>query len=339
MSAQSWFNRIWYGTRTPPWWLMPWSQLFRGLMAVRRALYRRGWIASVRLRCPVIVVGNLSVGGTGKTPLVIWLAAQLRARGLEPGIVTRGFGGSGGIARLIGGSDDAAIVGDEPVVLARRTGVRVAVGRDRPAAARLLIDAGCNVIVSDDGLQHYALARDCEIAVIDGARRLGNGWLLPAGPLREPRSRLTEVDAVVINGGAAVAPAISMHLAAERAISLSDGGTRPLTAFRGTAVHAIAGIGNPQRFFEMLRGQGIDVTPHPLDDHARIGAAEITFADRKAVLMTEKDAAKCAHWADTRHWVVPVDAAFAEGDSVKLLDIVANCLDRRRAANDEVKHG
>lgn len=340
MSAQARLNRIWYRDGTPPWWLMPWSLAFGGIAALRRFLYRRGLISSVRLRCPVIVVGNLSVGGTGKTPLVLWLVTRLRALGFEPGIVTRGFGGSGRSACLVNAADDPAIAGDEPVMLAGRSGARVAVGRDRPAAAQLLIDAGCDSIVSDDGLQHYALQRDCEIALIDGMRGLGNGWLLPAGPLREPPSRLTEVDAIVVNGGRnAFAGAASMRLVGQQALALTGGRMRPLSDFAGTVVHAVAGIGNPPRFFEMLRDQGIEVIPHPLDDHARIAAADVVFADGKPVLMTEKDAVKCAKFADERHWLVPVEAVFTEADSGKLLGIVARCIERRGPGKREALHG
>lgn len=290
--------------------------------------------------CAVIVVGNLSVGGTGKTPLVIWLVARLRALGFVPGIVTRGFGGSATAAQLIDAAQDPGIAGDEPLVLARRSGVRVAVGRDRPAAARLLIDAGCDLIVSDDGLQHYKLARDCEIVVIDGARRFGNGWPLPAGPLREPPARLAEVDAIVVNGGRIAEPgAISMRLAARDAVALGGGGTRALSSFAGNAVHAVAGIGNPQRFFDMLRAQGIDVIPHALDDHARITAADISFADLKPVLMTEKDAVKCQELADNRHWYIPVDAVFDEADGVKLMQIVTKKINDRKIKADGVEHG
>ncbi len=206
--------------------------------------------------------------------------------------------------------DDPAAAGDEPVLLARRCGARVAAGRDRPAAARLLVAAGCNLVVSDDGLQHYALERDCEIAVVDGERLLGNGWLLPAGPLREPRSRLAAADLIVVNGDHPAFPgALTMRLRAQHAVALSGGAVRPLSDFAGSAVHAVAGIGNPQRFFEMLRSLGIEVLPHALDDHARIVRADIAFADRRAVLMTEKDAVKCARFADERHWAVPIDAA------------------------------
>jgi tetraacyldisaccharide 4'-kinase len=340
MSAEAWLNRIWYRAGAPPWWLMPWAFAFRGLVALRRLLYRRGLLRRVRLPCPVIVVGNLSVGGTGKTPLVIWLAARLRELGFEPGVVTRGYGGAGVAARLVEPGDDPRAAGDEPVLLARRSGARVAAGTDRPAAARLLIAAGCNLIVSDDGLQHYALERDCEIAVVDGARLLGNGWLLPAGPLREPRARLVAADLIVANGEQTAFPeALTMRLRALHAVALSGGAVRPLGAFAGTAVHAVAGIGNPQRFFEMLRGLGIEVLAHALDDHARIGRADIDFSDRRAVLMTEKDAVKCAQFADERHWAVPIDAYFDAADSVKLLDIVARSVARQVPGKREVRHG
>ena len=173
--------------------------------------------------------------------------------------------------RLIQPSDDPRVVGDEPLLLSRRTAVPVAIGGDRPAAAQLLVGAGCDVIVSDDGLQHYALARDCEVVVIDGDRRFGNGWLLPAGPLRETRSRLAVADAIVVNGGRALLEgALSMRLEARSAVALTGGRVSPLDAFAGVAVHAVAGIGNPERFFNMLRAYGILVEGHALADHARI---------------------------------------------------------------------
>jgi tetraacyldisaccharide 4'-kinase len=278
----------------------------------------------------VVIVGNLSVGGTGKTPLVCWLVARLGERGYKPGVVTRGYGGSIRTVRLIESSDDPAVVGDEPVLLARRTGVPVAVGRDRPAAAQLLVGAGCDVIVSDDGLQHYALARDCEVVVIDGDRRFGNGWLLPAGPLREARSRLKLADAVVVNGGRAlIEGALIMRLEAKNAVAAAGGRVTPLQKFAGRTVHAIAGIGNPERFFNMLRAHGIEVMGHPLADHARLRAQDIVFADDKPVLMTEKDAVKCKALIDERHWYVPVNAYFDAGESTTLLDIVTQCLAKR----------
>jgi tetraacyldisaccharide 4'-kinase len=325
MSAQSWLNRIWYERSTPPWWLMPMSFIYGAVSGSRRYLYAKRLRKSTRMTRPVIVVGNLTVGGTGKTPLVCWLVARLCELGFKPGVVTRGYGGSSRSVRLIDGSDDPGVVGDEPVLLSRRTGVPVAVGRDRPAAAQLLVGAGCDVIVSDDGLQHYALARDCEVAVIDGDRRFGNGWLLPAGPLRETRSRLSVADATVVNGGRALLRgALSMRLEAKTAVALDGARVSPLHSFAGVQVHAIAGIGNPDRFFNMLRAHGIEVIGHALPDHVRINPKDIHFADDKPVLMTEKDAVKCARAADERHWYVPVSASFAGLESTTLLAIVTD---------------
>jgi tetraacyldisaccharide 4'-kinase len=329
MSVQSWLNRIWYERASPPWWLLPLSLTYGGVAGTRRYLYSRRLRRSIRLSCPVVVVGNLSVGGTGKTPLVCWLVAKLTERGMKPGVVTRGYGGSSSVARRVRASDDAALVGDEPLLLARR-GVSVAVGRRRPAAAQLLLADGCDVIVSDDGLQHYALARDCEIVVIDGDRRFGNGWLLPAGPLRESPGRLSGADAVVVNGGRAlVEGAFSMRLEAKSVVAVATGTSKPLSAFAGQRVHAVAGIGNPERFFNMLRAHGIVVMGHPLDDHARLQASDIAFGDDRPVLMTEKDAVKCAAIADQRHWYVPVNASFSAGESSMLLDIVTQCISKR----------
>jgi tetraacyldisaccharide 4'-kinase len=330
MSAESWLNRIWYDRPAPPWWLIPLSLTYGAASGTRRFLYARRLRRSVRLCRPVIVVGNLTVGGTGKTPLVCWLAARLVERGFQPGIVTRGYGGSLRGVRLVKASDDPAVMGDEPILLARRTGVPVAAGRDRPAAAQLLVDSGCDVVVSDDGLQHYALSRDCEIVVIDGDRRFGNGWLLPAGPLREGRARLGEADAVVVNGGRALLDgALSMRLEARSAVALNGERTRPLPTFAGLQVHAVAGIGHPERFFNMLRAHGIEVIGHALPDHARLTPADVDFPDSKPVLMTEKDAVKCRHAADDRHWYVPVSAYFEGGESTTLLEIVTERIAER----------
>ncbi len=323
MSAESWLNRVWYERPAPPWWLIPLSLVYGAVSGSRQFLYAKRLRRATRLRRPVIVVGNLTVGGTGKTPLVCWLAARLAERGFAPGIVTRGYGGSSRAVRRVQASDDPAVMGDEPILLARRTGLPVAAGRDRPAAAQLLLDLGCDVVLSDDGLQHYALARDCEIVVIDGDRRFGNGWLLPAGPLREKRARLGAVDIIVVNGGRALLDgALSMRLEAKSAMALIGGRTRPLPAFAGLEVHAVAGIGHPERFFNMLRAHGIEVIGHALPDHARLTPEDVNFPDSKPVLMTEKDAVKCRHAADERHWYVPVSAYFEDGESTTLLDIV-----------------
>jgi tetraacyldisaccharide 4'-kinase len=333
MSVQSWLNRIWYDRATPPWWLMPLSLTYGAVAGSRRYLYVKHLRKSIRISSPVVVVGNLSAGGTGKTPLVCWLVARLSEVGWKPGVVTRGYGGSSRNVRLIKASDDPGIVGDESILLARRTGVPVAVGRDRPAASQLLVNAGCDVIVSDDGLQHYALARDCEIVVIDGDRRFGNGWLLPAGPLRETPARLAAADAIVVNGGRALLDgALSMRLEAKSAVSLVGAAVKTLDEFSGHSVHAVAGIGNPERFFNMLRAHGIEVFGHPLPDHARLQSADICFADQRPVLMTEKDAVKCAAIAGPQHWYVPVTASFSGAESTVLLGIVTQAIHERAAS-------
>jgi tetraacyldisaccharide 4'-kinase len=336
MSVQSWLNSIWYDRAAPPWWLVPLSLAYGAVSGGRRFAYIHRLRRATRIACPIVVVGNLSVGGTGKTPLVCWLVAHLIERGYHPGVVTRGYGGSSRNVRRIAASDDPATVGDESILLARRTGAPVAIGRDRPAAAQLLVSAGCDVIVSDDGLQHYALARDCEIAVIDGDRRFGNGWLLPAGPLREAPGRLKVADAIVVNGGRALLPgALSMRLEAKNAVSLRGGAVRPLRDFAGKSIHAIAGIGNPERFFNMLRSRGIEVLGRPLADHARLTRGDIEFGDDKSVLMTEKDAVKCAAIAGEQHWYVPVAACFDGGESNSLLNIVIKKIENATASRKD----
>jgi tetraacyldisaccharide 4'-kinase len=332
MSAQSWLDKFWYGGVSPPWWMMPLSAVYGVIVRIRRSAYSLRLARSTPLSCPVVVVGNLTVGGTGKTPLVCWLAGQLIELGFKPGVVSRGYGGSSRAARLVQASDSSDQVGDEAILLARRSRVPVATGRNRPAAAQLLINAGCDVIVSDDGLQHYALQRDCEIVVIDGARRFGNGRLLPAGPMRETTARLRQVDAVVVNGGDAGSDgALRMRLLATSAVAMKYGTTKPLREFSGQPVHAIAAIGNPQRFFAMLRAVGISVIEHALPDHAKLRIDDISFADDLAVLMTEKDAVKCRDIAGPHHWYVPVSVAFAAGDAEKLRSIVAVAVERRAA--------
>ncbi|HEX3395111.1 MAG TPA: tetraacyldisaccharide 4'-kinase [Steroidobacteraceae bacterium] len=330
MSAQSWLNSIWYGSAVPPWWLTPLSAAYAAVSKIRRFAYARHWVRSTRLPCPVIVVGNLTVGGTGKTPLVSWLAGQLAERGFRPGVVTRGYGGSSRVARLVQASEKFEIVGDEAILLARRSRAPIATGRNRPAAARLLVNAGCDVILSDDGLQHYALERDCEIIVVDGDRRYGNGRLLPAGPLRETQARLTSADAIVLNGGDAPSDgAMRMRLLATNAVALKYATAKPLREFSGETVHAIAAIGNPQRFFALLRAVGISVVEHPLPDHKRLTIDDISFPDDLPVLMTEKDAVKCQEIAGPHHWFVPVNVVFAPGDAEKLRAIVAERMEKR----------
>jgi len=289
--------------------LLPLGVLFGVLAALRRAMYRRRLLPSHRLSVPVIVVGNITVGGTGKTPLVIWLAGELKQAGYRPGIVTRGYRGQSRRWPLAVTPDTSPVAaGDEAVLLAQRSGCPVMAGPDRVAAAQRLVAQGCNAIVSDDGLQHYRLQRDLEIAVIDGMRRFGNGLCLPAGPLREPVSRLREVDWRVTNGEPQGGE-IGMRLV-PTAIYRLDAPDRQAEAgdFDFGAVHAVAGIGNPGRFFDSLRVLGLKIRPHAFPDHHAYRAADLEFGDHHPVLMTEKDAVKCRRFAQPHHWVVAVAA-------------------------------
>jgi tetraacyldisaccharide 4'-kinase len=297
----------WYGP-APIWWLLPLVPVYVALSWLHRAWQR---LRAERLPVPVVVVGNLTVGGTGKTPLVVHLVEQLRKRGRTPGVVSRGYGGDGEL-RVLDHAARAEQVGDEPLLIHRRTGAPVAVGADRVAAARALLAAHPEVdaIVSDDGLQHLRLARDLELCVIDGARGLGNGWRLPAGPLRESAARLVSVDLVLRNGGPA-GDGTAMRLEAERARRLLDGVERPLAAFAGTTAHAVAGIGHPARFFATLAAAGIEPIPHPRPDHAPLALADLPPPDGHPVLLTEKDAIKLvAAGGRDDLWVVPVTARF-----------------------------
>jgi tetraacyldisaccharide 4'-kinase len=301
----------WYDKGRLPRWCYPLAGLYGAVVKARRALYRWGWLRAVRLPCAVIVVGNLTAGGAGKTPLTLALIEALRARGYKPGVVSRGYGGSVRAPTLLGDDPNPAEVGDEPCLI-RAAGVSVAIGRDRPAAARLLIAAGCDVVIADDGLQHYRLVRDIEICVIDGERRFGNSRLLPAGPLREPLGRLDDVDFRVCNGGIPQSGEIPMRLQGGKARALSDGHEQSMNAFAGMRVHAVAAIGHPQRFFDSLAAQGIEVIVHAFPDHHAFVPADLDFRDDLPVLMTEKDAVKCRGFARPGWWSVPVRAELPE---------------------------
>jgi len=330
-SLHDWTLGTWYGDTRRGAWLLPLSWVFAGAAALRRALYRGGWLKAYRSPRPVIVVGNVTVGGTGKTPLVVWLVEQLRQRGFRPGVVSRGYGAGRAAPRRVQPGDAAADVGDEPALIARRTGVPVAVGADRPAAVRLL-EPDCDVILSDDGLQHYALARDAEVVVVDGRRGLGNGWRLPAGPLREAPSRLAEAAAVVVNGEGFDRPgSLRMEVAPLRFVGVATAEVLPVQGLLGRRAHAVAAIGHPQRFFQTLRDLGIEAVPHPLPDHAVPQAAQLHFGDGLPVLMTEKDAVKCAEVAGPGHWYLEVGARFEPGDAARLIDVVEGACRRPRA--------
>jgi tetraacyldisaccharide 4'-kinase len=305
--------------------LLPFAILFRAVVAIRRLLYRARILSRWRARVPVIVVGNITVGGTGKTPLVLAIVEMLQARGRNPGVIARGYGRVPrregdplGVVRVYPDVATPEHFGDEPVLIARRARVPVFIGADRPAAARALLDAHpeVDVLVSDDGLQHYALARDVEIAVVDGDSRFGNGLPLPAGPLREPVSRLREVDAIVVNGECDDAmPSLNrfpMRLAAVRFIALAGNREASVEEFvlaaRGRSVVAVAGIGNPGRFFDQLAQLGIAARRMAFPDHHAFQPAELRLPDAEVIVMTEKDAVKCAAFADRRMWFLRVAA-------------------------------
>ena len=297
--------------------LWPMSVLYRAIISVRRGLFGAGILRSQHLPVPVIVVGNINVGGVGKTPLTVALAQELAQRGLKPGIVSRGYGGSNASPRAVAPGDDPKVVGDEPLLLAE-TGLPVWIGHDRADAARGLIrsNPSCDVIVADDGLQHYALARAMEIAVIDASRGFGNGLLLPAGPLREPVSRLREVDAVVrlvandvprppnVNGRDFL---MTHEPLPWRNVKRADLEANP-AQWQGREVHALSGIGNPQRFFDMVASLGIHATPHAFSDHHDFSPKDIALPGAIAILMTQKDAVKCKAFADERCWYLPLHA-------------------------------
>lgn len=340
MSVQQRLNRIWYEGAPGQALLAPLSWAYGRIAAARRG-------APTRVGCPVIVVGNLTVGGTGKTPMVAWLAWQLGALGRKVGIASRGYGAVAAGARQVDPSAGWETYGDEPVLLQRRTGVPVVVDADRVGAARRLIELGADVILCDDGLQHRRLARDFELVVIDGARGLGNGHLLPAGPLREPPTRLASVDAVVINGEPRTGLLEQLrHLGAPRVLFMrmvpsalepvrTAQGARlagealwgqRLEDLRGVRVHAVAGIGNPDRFFALLRSHGLDIIPHAFADHHVFSARDLELPGKWPILMTEKDAVRCAAFANGRLGFVPVTAQFSAEDAQHLLvEVSARC--------------
>jgi tetraacyldisaccharide 4'-kinase len=320
MSLESTLTRAWLKRGPLACALWPLSLLFRALAAIRAGLYRAHILQSARLPVPVIVVGNIFIGGTGKTPLTIWLVQALRDAGFRPGVISRGHGGSGEVPREVLPGAAASKVGDEPLLIARRSGCPVFVGRKRAEAGRALLAAhpDVDVLVTDDGLQHYALARDIEIVLFD-SRGAGNGWLLPAGPLREPATRRR--DFTVVNAPE-ITPALArsvggrpfrMQLSGETAERLAAPGEQvALAALASKRIVAAAGIGNPGRFFAMLRSAGLDIRELPLPDHHDFLDAPFDGVDADVILITEKDAVKCGQIENLKHdprlWVVPVAA-------------------------------
>ncbi len=302
--------------------LLPFSWIFKSLVVLRRFLYRRKILRSFIFPVPVMVVGNITTGGTGKTPLVIWLAHLLKSKGFNPGIVTRGVGGKKQVLPYrVTSETEVALVGDEAVLLKKRSQCPVVVCVDRVAAVKdLLVHYDCDVVITDDGLQHYRLARDIEIAVVDAKRQLGNRCFLPAGPLRESPSRLKEVDFVVQHGEVLQEGVLSMQLVGENLVALADTSVRlSFHDFTHKKVHAVAGIGHPQRFFAALRAKGFDVIEHVFPDHYLYNSCDFQFNDALPIIMTEKDAVKCKSFADERFWYFPVDAKVGKIFEVALL--------------------
>jgi len=315
--------KFWYRRGLVAWLLWPASWVFLAGVCLRRLLYLLRIFKSAHPGVPVIIVGNLTAGGSGKTPLVIWIAEFLKAKGWTPAIVSRGYGakvaGEMRAPRAATLASSADEVGDEPIVLARRSGCPVWIGPDRIRVAETLLaqKTGVDVLVLDDGLQHYRMRRDVEIAVVD-ARGFGNGFLMPAGPLREPKLRLRTVDAVVAHDSPV--KGYSMKLEGEEVHRMTDARERkPLKAFAGQKVHAVAGIGDPNRFFLHLGRAGIKVVPHPFPDHHRFTPRELEFGDEAPVMLTEKDAVKLRSAAQPHWWVLPVSAKLDPAFGVWLL--------------------
>ena len=319
-------ERCWYGTCHGSchyrFLLVPLSLIFFLLVACRRLAYRVGLFKVRRLPVAVIVVGNLGVGGSGKTPLTLCIVQWLIELGYHPGIISRGYGGRARSPMPVRADSDPALIGDEPVLLAHRAACPVWIGRKRVEAGRQLLACHpeVDVLVADDGLQHYALHRDMEIVVVDGKRGFGNGRLLPAGPLREPLGRLATVDAAVINGGnpddfILLPPSFAMRLRGATFHNLRDPARTSVAAelianSAGQQIHALAGIGNPQRFFDHLERLGLKVTPHAFPDHHVYTANDLPAG---TLLMTEKDAVKCAAFASPDTWFLAVDAELEPG--------------------------
>ena len=323
--------RIWSG-ESPVWrLLLPLSWLYGLVSGLIRLSYRLGLKKAWRAPVPVAVVGNLTAGGNGKTPVVIWLGEQLQQRGIRVGVVSRGYGGKAASYPLLLSNDTStAEAGDEPVLIFQRTGAPVAVSPARREAVQALLHAhDLQLIITDDGLQHYKLARDKEIVVIDGERRFGNGWWLPAGPMRERASRLRSVDAIIVNGGIAQAGEIPMQLRPGLAVNLRSGERRDVASFDN--VVAMAGIGHPPRFFATLESCGVlPVKTVALADHQALTQASVSALvnPQQTLLMTEKDAVKCRGFAEANWWYLPVDAIMTDERAQQLLTELVTLVQR-----------
>ena len=307
--------KFWFSQNILAWLMLPLSLGYCAVSTIRRWLYQHHYLRVRASSVPLIVVGNIAIGGTGKTPLIIALCGILKQKGFKVGVVSRGYGASISGLHDVSETDKASHAGDEPLLIRQRTGCPVIICANRPAAVEAIVEKyGCNLVLSDDGLQHYAMQRDLEIAVVDATRMHGNGFCLPAGPLREPVSRLQSVDMVVYNIDSSELgqhrPEFGLYPAP--AIKLFDGSNMLLEEFTGQRVHAVAGIGNPQRFFSLLRRTGVSVIEHAFDDHHHYQSADLDFGDELPVLMTEKDAVKCREFAKANWWSINVEASVNE---------------------------
>lgn len=322
-------QRIWSGQSWLYILLLPLSFLYGAIALIRRMGYKIGLFRSWKAPVPVVVVGNLTAGGNGKTPVVIWLVESLMQQGYRVGVVSRGYGGKADqYPLLISSQTTTAEAGDEPVLIYHRTKAPVAVAPKRSDAVKALLGShALDVIITDDGLQHYALARDYEIVVIDGQRRFGNGWWMPAGPMRERAGRLKSVDAVIVNGGSAQSNETAMALTGDVAINLLTGEQRPVSSLK-TAV-AMAGIGHPPRFFASLETKGLELAQtYAFADHQSYHQQQLSILtpNNQPLLMTEKDAVKCQSFAQTNWWYLPVTASFEPTGEKKILSEIKNII-------------
>lgn len=347
-------DRVWYGKGRPLGWLAPLAWLYRAISDFRRS---KAWeLRNEPLPVPVVVVGNITAGGTGKSPLTARLVKEMSEAGWRPVILSRGYGGkSGGYPLLVDSESDPATAGDEPVMLAQATGVPVVVDPQRRRGAAYAISHFLgNVLICDDGLQHYALPRDIELAVFDASRGIGNGAMIPAGPLREPVSRLTSVDFVVVNGAEAEGaggrlesfegvehPEIfPMHLLPSSLIHVTTGHHAPLAEIAGRKVHGVAGIGNPARFFGTLRQLGAQVRETPFPDHHRFRARDLSAEPEEWLVMTAKDAVKCRKFAPDNAWYLAVEAELPDSFIEAFLRRLEECSQQLNDSNQmRTDHG
>jgi len=325
--TQQWLHKIWY--KNSAWFLffLPLSWLFFILTTVRKVLLKGCLQRLYQPLHPIVIVGNITVGGTGKTPFIVWLVKNLKARGLRPAILSRGYGVKiTGAPIEVSKYSDPNIVGDEPVMIATKVDCPVIVHSDRVLSCRYASKKNIDLIICDDGLQHYKLKRDYEIVIIDGEREFGNGQLLPAGPLREPISRLKSVDLVLKQVSSVSIESDynsdgAFYLTGELAKNINSGKTQPLIDFLGKKIHAVAGIGNPDRFFDLLEGKGLELERHYYKDHHKYSSNDLSFDDELDVLMTEKDAVKCKKFDNDRLWSVPVELNFSNKKHAWLINI------------------